>query len=342
MNVPPTPVTFLLVAGTDESDLPEGTERSVRVTDAELVQTLARALVRAAVVAVVPDDEAAHRLLGLGVDEVVRAGVDAAQLEVVEDRARLRARARWGRDAPALGSFVGLFERAVHGAIVDAAINSQAIQLGLGTVTKLADEYARSASSGRTLLPVSERGRIVATRVAAPASERLGEAARALDSTLRSVAVATEQMMAFSPRLYEAPTCDARTVLCAVAQLAEPLLGDRAELKVSLPKDPCPVPLSKSTLADVVAELLERAAAVVSDYSVDQGVVTLALRSDGDTAVIAVSDNGPGGSSAAAAAVSPVLNDYVERVGGAVLIDLELGVGSTARVFLPVAKEYEG
>ncbi len=324
-----TPVTLFVLPDVADAPDADDCDQIVYTTAETLEVSLVDCLDFGGVVAVVADDDAASRLLKSGADEVVRADAPGDLVRAASARARLRANARWARTADS-GSLSALVRRVVDDELMDASMQAQTLRLGIGPVGALADEYARSAVAGVT----SGDGRVVALRVGAPSTTALTQAAARLGHALHSVAEAVHGASVLAPATQEPPTCDAVEVALAVSNLARPLVARRAEFSTTFPDHPCPVAISRSYLANVLAEVLQHAVTAVECSDGARGHIELGVTVEDGYAVVTVDDDG--GPHRYDDTHDPGLAvQHVERVGGGVLVDQEIGRGTTVRIFLP-------
>ena len=134
---------------------------------------------RGAVVAIVDDDKSAHRALSLGADEVLRAEtMDRRALDAAIERSRVRASLRGVarvaipselQDKAAMELLADAIGYHLKSPLAAAAFSCEVLRAAMGPVTGLADGFARTAAHG-TVLPRSERDRVVALRATAPTS----------------------------------------------------------------------------------------------------------------------------------------------------------------------------
>ena len=94
------------------------------------------------------------------------------------------------------------------------------------------------------------------------------------------------------------------------------------------------VAISRAELANVVSVLLARAADSISKEPGDESTVWISTRANGDSLLLRVVDTGDG--PRWPSAEQDDLVHRVRRAGGDVMLDRELGRGTTARVFLPL------
>ena len=299
------------------------------------------ALARGPVLGVCEVDADAAELLRLGVDEVVRAGASPDLVAAALARARARAMGRVARGAAPADSLSRLVERAVNHLLGEAALRCELLEVGVAPTAALADEFVRVATGESHSISEGEAGRVVAMRVAAPTAKQLAAATSMIGSTLREVSDVLRDATELAAAFGEAPHCEVRAVLGTIASLAKNLVESRARFDIDLPDLAVTVPLSRSRLANAIAELLIQAVHAVSERTAGDARVGLSMGLTSDSVVITVEDNGPGvandigslGERAVAA------TECIRQASGDVMVDSEPGVGATVRVFLPCASK---
>jgi signal transduction histidine kinase len=153
----------------------------VRTPKGSIGQAVLPALVEGGVVAVVTDDDDASRVLGLGVDEVVRSGrLTARRLDDAVARARTRADARVVReslarssaddDAFALRTLAGAVCHEVNNPLAAAMLDVSSLESSLEGLLELHALLLRVATQAA---PKEQRRQIEKRAEAAPSTEEL-------------------------------------------------------------------------------------------------------------------------------------------------------------------------
>ncbi len=325
---------------------------------AGLAPAVQAARARGPVVAIVSSHRDAHRALAVGVDEVVRVGAATAEaLLVAVESARLRAVGRDTHptepeaDARAIELLAASVSYRLASPLAVAALNVEVLRTAMGAITGLADEYAREAALRREL-PDSEAQRVVAMRASAPTSTTLAASFNDLTIALREASSAVGTVRALvGERAVEDP-CDLVTVVSEVTQLVRIVIERVATLCVELPRESggrCAV--SRSLVVQALSALLTNALHAVRD-SEARGVIVVRVEPRVSAAIVEVIDNGVGmgadecarvldpvirqGDGRARASSLAVLSERLRREGGEIVVESERGVGTTARLFLPL------
>jgi len=339
----PPGVRFVLVA----HDAPDALARAVRP-----------ALARGAVIAIVGTDQEAHRALALGVDEVVRAQEASGDLlAAASERALLRAIGRSARAAPqdvdarAIELLSASVSYRLASPLAVASLNVEILRAAMGAVAGLADAYARAAT-GKVELLDSEAQRVVALRASAPATPTLHATVHDLAVALREASTAAAQVSQLvSPDTLDA-VCDLSAVVSEVAQLVRVVIERVGDLRVELPGDEaCRCTVARSVVVQALSALLTNAMQAIRERP-QRGSITVRVEPRVSAAIVEVIDDGIG---MAPATVETVLEPFsatrtgestglslsmvaerVRRVGGDVVLESELGLGTTVRLFLPL------
>jgi signal transduction histidine kinase len=332
--------------------------RVVLVAPAALATAVPAALARGAVIAVVDGHRDAHRALALGVDEVVRANAATAEaFSEASERARLRAGAREARprtldgDAKAIELLAASVSFRLAQPLAMASLNVEILRAAVGAVAGLADAYARDAADLRGL-PVSEAQRVVAMRASAPATPSLHATVNDLSTALREASSAVAHVYSLVVPDHE-NFCDLTTVVSETTKLVSVVIERIADFRVELPgDDPCRATVRRSVVVHALSALLTNAVQAVRDLEGRRGVITVRLVPRVTAALLEVVDNGVGmGPTVLERAIQPFfstrgpgaaglgLTTVAERVrgeGGDIVLESEVGRGTTARLFLPL------
>jgi signal transduction histidine kinase len=147
-------------------------------------------------------------------------------------------------------------------------------------------------------------------------------------------------------------SCDLCSVIPEVAKLVGVVVERVAELRVDVPNEPCRVVMSRSQLVQALSALLSNALQAVRDTA-QRGTITLRVWVRDDVALLEVIDNGVGmGPAIRSRALEPffttreggatglglsMVAERVRRTGGEVVLESEQGLGTTVRLFIPLA-----
>lgn len=260
-----------------------------------LATELSAAGARGAVVVIVDSDRDASRALGLGADEVLRAGeFSHAEFDGAVERARLRASARAMRDRrAAAGKDQGL-------ALLGSALGEQL----LGPLQIASSECAQFAHTLRVLLsinddlvgwarlsaPTDELRRLAARRLSAPSSSEVQQALSRMQSALDDagdVAGRLRQLVADS----EHDGClPADRLASDFAKLIAPQLAPFCEIEVDETSD-CPIAVETSFFLSVAAVLVSNALGALEAAGKQQGHLLLCARQADGLAVLTLEDD---------------------------------------------------
>ena len=328
--------------------------RVVLVAPTALATAVPAALARGAVIAVVDGHRDAHRALALGVDEVVRASAATAEaFSEASESARLRAGAREARpraldgDAKGIELLAASVSFRLAQPLAMASLNVEILRAAVGAVAGLADAYARDAAELRGL-PVSEAQRVVAMRASAPATPALHATVNDLSTALREASSAVAHVYSLVVPDNE-DYCDLTTVVSETTKLVSVVIERIADFRVHLAADdPCRATVRRSVVVHALSALLTNAVQAVRDSEGQRGIITVRLTA----ALLEVVDNGVGmGPAVLERALQPFfstrgpgaaglgLTTVAERVrgeGGDIVLESEVGLGTTARLFLPL------
>jgi signal transduction histidine kinase len=325
----------------------------VVVSPRALATTVPAARARGPVVAIVESDQLASRALALGVDEVVRVDqVSDASLRAATERARLRAMGREPQqddeedESPGIELLAAAVSSRLANPLAVASVNTEILRTAMSAVTGLADAYVRDATV-RPDLHDSEVQRVVALRASAPATPHLNATIHDLAVALREVSTAVAHVCSLVVPDGDDEHCDLIAVVSETMVLVGDVVEGVATVRVEIPKDePVHVAVSRTIIVQVLALLLTRALRAVRERP-ERGTITVRVEPRVGAALVEVIDNGPGvNSSVLARALEPspgqrgratlaALAGRVRRAGGEILLESTLGVGTTARMFVP-------
>jgi signal transduction histidine kinase len=316
------------------------------------------ALARGPVIAVVSNDRDAHRALALGVDEVLRAGSASHEaLTAAAESARLRAIGRDTRpqpsspideDAKAMELLAASVGYRLANPLAVASLNVEVLRTAMGAMTGLADAYVRdTAANARG----SESQRVVALRASAPPTAELHATMDDLARALQEASTAVSQVYSLvAPDEYD-DVCDLCSVVSEVSRLVSVVVERVAELRIDLPSQPCRGQMPRSQIVQAISALLSNSIQAVRERGT-RGTITLRLWAREDVALVEVIDNGVGMSPAVRVrALEPffttregatgmglaMVSERIRRAGGEIVLESEQGLGTTVRLFVPLA-----
>ena len=331
--------------------------RVVLVAYDALARAVPPALARGAVIAIVGSDRQAHRALALGVDEVVRVGEATRDvLATATERAQLRAIGRNARveppdvDAKAIELLSASVSYRLASPLAIASLNVEILRNAMGAVAGLADAYTRKAI-GDGEYHDSDAQRVVALRASAPATPELQATVNDLAVALRQASTAVAHVYALVGPDADA-VCDLPIVVSEVTQLVRVVIERVSDLRVELPaRAPCCATVPRSVVVQALSAVLTNALQAVRGRP-QRGAITVRVEPRVTAAIVEVTDNGVGIPPAALELVLEpfcstsrgvshglslaLVADRVRRAGGDIVLESELGLGTTVRLFLPL------
>jgi signal transduction histidine kinase len=323
------------------------------------------ALARGPVIAVVGNDRDAHRALALGVDEVIRANTashealltaaENARLRAIGRDARPRANAALDEDSKAIELLAASVGYRLANPLAVASLNVEVLRTAMGAMTGLADAYVRDSAARQAAARDSETMRVVALRASAPPTEELHATMDDLARALQEASTAVSQVYALvAPDEFE-EVCDLCAVVSEVAKLVGVVVERVADLRIDLPSESCRAVMPRSQIVQAISALMSNSLQAVRDRG-QRGTITLRLWAREDVALVEVIDNGVGMSpSVRARAFEPffttregatglglsMVAERVRRAGGEIVLESEQGLGTTVRLFIPLAPATE-
>jgi signal transduction histidine kinase len=175
-----------------------------------------------------------------------------------------------------------------------------------------------------------------------------------LARALQEASTAVSQVYALvAPDEFE-DACDLCSVVSEVAKLVAVVVERVADLRVDRPSEPCRGAMPRSQIVQALSALLSNALHAVREAarSGRRGTITLRLWAREDVALLEVIDNGIGMSPAVRSrALDPffttregstglglsMVAERVRRAGGEIVLESEHGLGTTVRLFVPLA-----
>ena len=312
------------------------------------------ALALGPLVVVVRTPREASRALGMGADEVARAGdLSRSALLATIQRAGARAAARLSREVhraaqddlePVFSELVEALERQLTGRLGKAALGLEFLAASLPALFDLGDDLVASAS-GRA--PSEDVQRFAARRRALPRSPELRQAlaevresmGSAETTALRGLAGGDGAPAAIGPLLHQ------------IVELLRPGLPPDVEVRIAVDGS-CVARVAPLTVALIVAALVALACESLKAAGVTRATIPMGV-SERDGAVLLEVRDRAGGQDEdlrpslfeAYFATSPTkrtrlarLRERVRRCGGDLVVETDPS-GTTVRVFLPATDD---
>lgn len=337
----------------------------VHVDPRALVPAVGKALGQGPVVAVVADPSRAPDALGLGVDEVVCADDvrNAVSWQGTLRSAVLRARARDLRDhfaadtaqvegdAP-LRLLSAAIAHEINNPLASAWLNSEVLRDALDPLIAAFDEVLRLAGRGEDL-PLEQLRRLVAIRASAPPGDELRLIVEDIQAALGRAAQIIGRMSALTALDSTDEKIDLTEVVLEIVSFVRAEIERTADLHVEVSDKPCLVEMPRGWAMQITAALLTNAVEAISEQDARRGKLELTLLPHEDVALIEITDNGVGMTAEVRRhALDPFFTtrrpgapglgltmaaNYARRAGGELIVESQPGVGTTMRVFLPLA-----
>ena len=298
-------------------------ETIVEADSETLTDELIAARDRGAVVAVASMERHAA-LLASGADEVVTPDVGASELNEV--MARARARARWretNRDlqSPELGGLTlmgAALGHEIRNSLASAVINCSTLETLVSRVTE---------------------------------DTEVQETISDINDALGNITDIVNTMLSVMHHDDAPGACDLANTLIELATYLHKEMVRVADFEAEIPAEPCPVGLPRVRALEVVASVLNNATIAVENLTKRKPRIKLRLSQEDDMVVVEVVDNGVGMTpDIRKEALNPFFTtrrpgalgmgltfaaSMVRRAGGEILIDSEVDVGTSVRLFLP-------
>ncbi len=348
-------VTVIWVATGTSAAAPQSSNdvQVARVDPQGLELAVVRARTRGAVVVAGGTED--ERALSLGADEVVAQDVE--RLPIAIARARSRAAARRGVPDSVPGQELAAV--ALLGAAFGHEINSP-----------LAAATLSCGWLGENLSPLVKVVEALETQLLAPgAPDRAGldhvlavanqANPREIKDVIEELSIALDSMGRVVQRVVDLTAthtlekCD----LCLIAEefgvIAKRQVERVARLRVEITSSHCPVEMSAARTMAVLSSLLNNAIEAIQDGKPEDPEISLLVGVDDGLVVAEIADNGCGMvPEVRRQALNPFFTTrrpgalgmgltfaamHVRHAGGELLLDSEPGVGSSVRIFLPLA-----
>jgi signal transduction histidine kinase len=336
----------------------------VRVDLRDFVPAVVPALARGAVVVVIGDSAGEDLALGLGVDEVLQAPqIDETTFAAVIARARLRANARELRerfmadrashDGTAHMMLLGAaIAHEMNNPLAVASLNTEVLHMTVASLLELLDEVKRYAQAEEPM-PNAVLRKLCAARSLSPPREEVLAALEDLEMALRDAAMMVVRMTALTDTQPAGETLDLGELLGEFSDLVRAEVERVARFNVHLPAQTCFVDIPRGWAMQIAASLVANSLEAVADLPRNEALIELRLALHEEVCVLEVRDNGLGMTrEVRERAIEPFFTTHrpgalglgltiviaqARRLGGEVLTDSQPGVGTTIRVFLPIA-----
>ncbi len=333
----------------------------VRANPELLVRQALAAVARGPVICVVGTDREAGHALGLGIDEVLRAGeVTTGAMAEAVGRARARAAVRASReyrhalldedDETALAVLGGALGERLEMPLAMASLDCASVADAMNCLIELDDQFF----AWTALVAPSEQLRsLIARRLTAPPAPELKGVLRRLRASIgRAESLVRLLRELTDPKGSRGPLFVA-TLLADIVDVMRPVIEPSVEISVEAAPE-CVTTASRTTIVVVVGALLSNALDGIRASSRGKGKISLQAFEAEDAIVVEVRDDGREiptdlrpdllerqfGAGTSRRGL-PGLRDRVRRAGGDMLVDSGSN-GNTIRVFLPSGRVHDG
>lgn len=295
-------------------------------TQERLEEAIVEARERGAVVAVGASDVLGS-LLSLGADEVTSWAAPPA--EIGHAIARARARATWRAS-----------KRDVHSPELD----------GLAFMSAAIGHEMRNSLAAAMINCTTIETLVGPTESTSELHGTISD----LNDALRNMANVVNQMMALTAP-GDVGVCELSRTLVELTTYVHKEVEISADFEADIPSEPCVVGVSRIRAVEVIASLLNNAVFAVERVTTRRPRIVLRLTKDAEMVVVEVSDNGVGmPPDVRRQALNPFFTTRrpgalgmgltfaamnVRRAGGEILIDSEVDVGTSIRLFFPRVAE---
>ena len=309
-----------------------------------------------AVVFVARTQQEATRALGMGVDEVIRAGeISEERLVATLERASARAEARTShelrrdsfRDEKALAALVAAFGRRLEQPLMSASLAHQVLESALTIMFDVDDRLVEWTVRGT---PIEEARDLAMRRLAILPSSKLTDLVTRVRDGLERAFMLASALTRLSAGA--GPSKDPIGQLVRdIVDVMRPEIASSATIKVQT-EGACAVTAAPATVAFILSALIDDAAEAVRRSQYDGGRIEVRLSEQEDVVVLEVWDNGrrrpadlrptmfdpyfdPSRANRTALAD---LRNRLRNSGGDITIDSG-ETGTTVRVLLPTSSE---
>jgi hypothetical protein len=270
-----------------------------RVEPQDVVRAIVAALPRGGVVYVAPGVREASHALGVGVDEVVRAGhVSAPHVTRALQQAAIRSAARAKRDelalrgpqdvGPVLALLSTVLGHEVNTPLSIAALNCDALER---CIDPLLDAQERLLGWAMLSAPQDELRRLVQRIGRQPGPAELRAIVEDLRTGIDRVIHSTRLLLRLSSEEETAQVATARGAIRDLHDLFRGQLSTRIDFSVEV-EAPCLVRIARPTLVFLVAALLAHALDAVRESGPERGCITLRASQHEDAVLVEVEHDG--------------------------------------------------
>ena len=303
--MPASLTIFVFSADTSEDEDDGALEEAARARGAKLVHVSAAtlgarvvpALAIGGVVLVVNGDVEASFGLGLGVDEVVRAGeCTREQLETAMDRAAARGTARVSdaeivddRGGAALGLLVGALGHELANPLGIATMNHELLSEAIPEALAVSEKLMAWAS---LVAPPEELERLRARQAALPSDAEIAAMLRDTRIALERARDVIRTLADLSKEGADAGYVRVVGVLNEVERLLRDEVGEWAELRVTS-ADECIARMSRPSFICVMGALVAIAVDGIRARSIDRGTIEISASYQEETVLVEVHYSAP-------------------------------------------------
>ncbi len=361
-----TLLTIFLMSMTETDRVP--LEEAPRLYGAQIVKTDPRTLARLAlaaiargpVICIAPTDREAGQALGLGIDEVLRAGEVtreslASAVEHAQSRATARASPNYRHalldqdDEAAFATLGAALGERLETPLAMAAVDCAAVTRAMNCLIDIDDQFIAWTA---LVAPSEQLRNLVARRLTAPTSPEL-------QSVLRRLRASIGRAESLVRLLRELTRPGDPKDHVAIAPLLEDIVDVMRQLspwsEISIHADPiCMAATSRTTLIVVAGVLLANSIESIRAAARGKGAIAVRAFEEEDAVIVEIRDNGREIPSdlrpdvlepafcgwPAPRGGLPGVRDRLRRAGGELLVDSD-PAGTTVRVFLPSAGAQE-
>jgi signal transduction histidine kinase len=257
------------------------------------------ALAQGAVVFVARTEEEATRALGMGVDEIVRAGEvreDALAETLVRARARASARTAYelrrglfqDDDELSLASLTASFGNQLARPLASAALECEMLEAQLAGVLDVGDEFAECSMERG---PVEQARDLAVRRLALAPSKELKRLLADVRVKLRRANAMATTLTSLAAQAPDEPTAPVAKLVADVVGILRPDFAPWATIAIEA-EGPCRVSVAPITVVFVLSALLVNALDAVRAAREEGGAIEVRLSEHEDAMVLEVQDDG--------------------------------------------------
>ncbi len=348
---------------TDRAQLQEASKlyeaHVVRVTPNGLAKHASAAIWRGPVICIVGTDREAGQALGLGIDEVLRAGeVTAEALASAVTRSAARAAVRASpeyrhalldQDEEAAFAQLGAaFGERLETPLAMASVDCASLAEAMNCLIEVDDQFVAWTA---LVAPPEHLRSLVARRLTAPSAPELQGVLKRLRASIGRAESLVRVLRDLTRSDLAEGRVDIPPLLADIVDVMRPIISPWAEISVQTDRE-CVAAVTRTTLVVAIGVLLSNALDSVRAASrgqgKDKGKILVRVFDEEDAVIVEICDDGreiPSdlrpdlfeqqfSGSAAPRKGLPGLRDRLRRAGGDLLVDSGPG-GSAVQIFLP-------